>query len=178
MSSPVDEIKLALSGLIEAIEQRKNFVAVRVPADKLKEAARRLQELGYDRLILVTGIDEFKEKKIRVVYHFEKYEDPGRVVALETLVPRDNPVVPSLHDLWGAAILQEREEHEMLGIRFEGHPDLRKILLPPDWPDNLYPLRKDYRVREEPFMSTKPSKPIWELKPELKPKESEAGTKK
>ncbi len=171
MSAPSEELKLALAGLFTEIKQQKNFTTIVVPPENLKEAAKRLRELGYNRLILVTGIDEFKEKKIRLVYHLERYERPGEVVALETQLPRDNPVASSLVDIWKAAILQEREEYEMVGIKFEGHPDLRKILLPPDWPDNLYPLRKDYRVIDEPFMSRQPSKPIWELKPELKPKE-------
>ncbi len=162
---------MALAGLPVEVKKQKNFTTITTSPEHLKEAAKRLKELGYNRLILVTGIDEIKNKRIRLVYHLERYEKPGDVIALETLLPRDNPVAPSLSDLWGAALLQEREEYEMVGIRFEGHPDLRKILLPPDWPDNLYPLRKDYRVVEEPFMSRQPSKPIWELKPELKPKE-------
>ena len=173
MIEVLGELKLALSGLYTEIKQQKNFVTIVVPIDKLYEAAEKLKELGYNRLILVTGVDEPKEKRIRLIYHLERYERPGEVVALETRLSRDNPVAPSLAKLWGAAILQEREEHEMLGIVFEGHPDLRRILLPPDWPENLYPLRKDYRVIEEPFMSRKPSKPLWELKPELKPREEQ-----
>ena len=170
-----EEIKKILAGVAEAVEARKGFVAARVPADKLVEAARRLREAGFDRLVLVSGVDYPKEGKIKVVYHVESFERPGVVVAIETLVDRNSPRVPSLVDVWRAALLQEREEHEMLGVVFEGHPDLRRLLLPPDWPQNVYPLRKDFRVVEEPFMSPKPSKPVWELKPELKPKTGQAG---
>ena len=168
---PPREIQVALAGVAEKLEPRKNYFAVVVPPNKLIDAAKRLRELGYDRLVLVSAVDLPKQKKIKVVYHLEKFDEPGKVVALETLVDRDNPVAPSLTQVWEAALLQEREEHEMLGVVFEGHPDPRPILLPPDWPSGVYPLRKDFKVVEEPFMSPKPAKPVWELKPELKPKQ-------
>jgi NADH-quinone oxidoreductase subunit C len=169
-SEELKKLKSLLEGVAEGFEQRKGFIAVRVDPQRLHEAARRLREAGYDRLILVTAVDLPRENRIKVVYHVESFERPGAVVALETYVDRDNPRVKSLVDVWRAALLQEREEHEMLGVVFEGHPDLRRLLLPPDWPANVYPLRKDFRVVEEPFVSPKQSKPIWELKPELKPK--------
>ncbi len=167
----VSTLKVALSGITEKIEIRKNFPTVTVRVENLVEAAKRLRELGYDKLLMVSGIDEPKENRIRLVYHVEKSSEPGNIVALETLLPRDNPRAPSLTRVWPAALLQEREEYEMLGIIFENHPDLRRILLRHDWPQGVYPLRKDYRVPDEPFMAKKPSKPLWELKPELKPKE-------
>lgn len=62
---------------------------------------------------------------------------------LKCNVERDNPLARSLVDLWPAALWQEREVYDMFGIVFEGHPDLRRILLPEEWEG--YPLRKDYR---------------------------------
>ncbi len=167
-----------MAGVAEAIEQRKGFIAVRVKPESLVEAAKVLREkAGFDRLVLVSAVDLPKEGKIKVIYHVESFDKPGIVVGLEVLVDRANPRVKSLVDIWRAVLLQEREEYEMLGVVFEGHPDLRRLLLPPDWPSNVYPLRKDFRVVEEPFMSTKPSKPVWELKPELKPREEGKGKK-
>jgi NADH-quinone oxidoreductase subunit C len=163
----VGQIRLALAGIAERVEERRNFVAVVVPSSKLVEAAQRLKQLGYDRLILVTAIDVPDRNAIRVVYHLESFAKPGSVVALETLVDRSKPKVPSLVRLWPAALLQEREQYEMLGVMFEGHPDLRRLLLPPDWPEGVHPLRKDFHVAEEPLTSTKPAKPLQELKPEL-----------
>lgn len=156
--------KVALAGLAEAVEEREGFTAFRVPAPRLREAAARLREAGYTYLLSISGVDEPKEKRIRVVYHFARPEDPGDVVALEVLLPRDEPRVPSLGDLYPAAVFQEREEHEMLGIVFEGLRDTRHLLLPEDWPHGVYPLRKDYRVVDEPFLSRKPSKPLEALK--------------
>jgi NADH-quinone oxidoreductase subunit C len=63
-------------------------------------------------------------------------------IFLKTRVPRENAVVRSVVDLWPAANWHEREAFDLMGIRFEGHPDLRRILLTDDWVG--HPLRKDY----------------------------------
>ena len=160
----IEQLRRVLADLAEKVEARTNFVAVVVKPERLLDAARRLKELGFDRLLAVTAIDEPERRRIRMVYHVESFEQPGRVVALETAVSRDEPRVPSLTSVWEAALLQEREEREMLGVSFEGHPDPRRLLLPPDWPDGVYPLRKDYRVPDEPIMAPKPSRPLSELK--------------
>ncbi|NOZ88637.1 MAG: NADH-quinone oxidoreductase subunit C, partial [Crenarchaeota archaeon] len=94
---------------------------------------------------------------IRVVYHFTSSRSPSSLVALEVEVPRGEPRLPSISDVYPAAELQEREQREMLGVEFEGLRDRRHLLLPEDWPEGVYPLRKDFRVPDEPFMSTRPS---------------------
>jgi NAD(P)H-quinone oxidoreductase subunit J len=63
-------------------------------------------------------------------------------IFVKTRIPRDEPVIRSVNDLWAAANWQERETYDMFGIVFEGHPDLRRILLTDDWVG--WPLRKDY----------------------------------
>ena len=72
----------------------------------------------------------------------DKADDPNSEVALYTWTMRDNPHLPSVMDLWPAADWHEREAFDMMGIVFDGHSDLRRILLPEDWEG--YPLRKDY----------------------------------
>ena len=160
------------------VEERKNFKAIVVPADKLRSVISDLKSMGYDYLLTVSGVDEPQAGRIRVVYHLTKTSNPADIVAVEVSVPRDNAVVDSIHDMFEGALLQEREEHEMLGIVFRGNPDTRHLLLPPDWPPGVYPLRKDFKVIDEPHISTKPSKPVWVLKPELKPKEGGTERKK
>ena len=66
-------------------------------------------------------------------------------IALKVRVPRDDPRVPTVSDIWRTAEWHEREAYDLLGIVFEGHPDLRRILLPEDWEG--FPLRKDYKVQ-------------------------------
>ena len=156
--------RVALAGLAEAVEEREGTTVFRVEPRRLREAAARLREAGYTYLLSISGVDEPKQERIRIVYHFTRPDSPGEVVALETAVPRGEPRVPSISSIYPAALYQEREEHEMLGIEFEGLPDTRHLLLPEDWPAGVYPLRRDYRVPDEPFMAPRQSKPLEELR--------------
>lgn len=125
-------------------------VRVNVGVEKLREVAEEAVKLGFDHLASIEGIDWPQSNTIEVVYHAESYRDELRSVLLEirVKVPRDNPVVPSLIEVWPNAILLERETWEMLGVNFQGNPDLRHLLLPPDW-SGIPPLRKDFKVVEE-----------------------------
>ena len=114
-------------------------------------------DLGYDYLSSVTGIDFFPEDLMEVVYHFYKTTG-GPSLVLKTQTGRTEPVVPSLVSIYPGAEFQEREAWDLLGIRFENHPDLRRILM---WEGFAgHPLRKDWKeayFEEE----TKPFKSRW-----------------
>ncbi|MDF1541703.1 MAG: NADH-quinone oxidoreductase subunit C [Anaerosomatales bacterium] len=111
-----------------------------VDPDRLLEAAGNLKDLGFDRLSVVTAVD--RPTHFELVYRL--YARPmSAAVFIKCNVDRENPRVHSLAGLWPAALWQERETFDMFGIIFEGHPDLRRILLPDDWEG--YPLRKDYQ---------------------------------
>ena len=77
---------------------------------------------------------------------------------LKVDLPRDNPRVPTLAGVWKVANWQEREVFDLLGVIFEGHSDLRRIMLPEDWVG--YPLRKDY-VEEEEYHGISTSERHW-----------------
>jgi NADH-quinone oxidoreductase subunit C len=80
-------------------------------------------------------------------------------IVLKVRVPREDPKVPSLVPVWPGAGWFERESYDLLGIRYEGHPDLRRIMLPEDWEG--HPLRKDYRQPEEIYgMGTDRTDPL------------------
>jgi NADH-quinone oxidoreductase subunit C len=111
-----------------------------VGRDRLESAARDLLGLGFDRLGMVTAVDFGDE--IELVYRLQSREMHAAVF-LRCRVSATDAVVPSMCPLWPAADWQEREVHDLFGVRFEGHPDLRRILLPDDWEG--HPLRKDYR---------------------------------
>jgi NADH:ubiquinone oxidoreductase subunit C len=101
--------------------------------------------LGFDHISTVSGVDWIAKNELEVEY-FIGSSIPGQedlILVLSERIPRDNPVVPTLIDVWRGAEYHERETHEMFGIDFQGHPDQRHILLPEDWND-LPPLRKDY----------------------------------
>ena len=172
----VEDLSQLLGDLARRIASREGYQAAVVPRERLREAAERLRSAGYDMLLSISGVDEPKRKVIRVVYHFTSSRNPRSLVALETEAPRDEPRVPSISDIYPAAELQEREEHEMLGIIFEGLRDTRHLLLPEDWPEGVYPLRKDFRVPDEPWMSTKPPRhSLEDLKRMMQELEQEAG---
>ena len=124
-------------------DERPGYSGYLVAADRLLETARALRSnLGYDYLSSVTGVDYLPEGKMEVVYHlYPMAGGPGLV--LKTQVPRENARVPSLVPVFPGADLQEREVWDLLGVRFEGHPDLRRVLL---WEGFAgHPLRKDWQ---------------------------------
>ncbi|MGF1534285.1 MAG: NADH-quinone oxidoreductase subunit C [Bernardetiaceae bacterium] len=105
-------------------------------------------ELYFDHLACLTALDQPEQDRLEVIYHL--YSIPyGRKIALRVQVSRQlepPPEVPTVSDIWGAAEWHEREAFDLFGIRFVGHPDLRRILLPEDWEG--HPLRKDYQAQE------------------------------
>ncbi len=100
--------------------------------------------MQFELLSSVGGVDDTKE--FWVVYHLTSIARNQRAV-LKVAAGRETPSVPSVVSVWKAADWHERETYDMYGIRFEGHPDLRRILLPEDWPG--FPLRKDYEFPDE-----------------------------
>lgn len=117
-----------------------------VAAGSVKEVGRFLKEhpdLSFDSLMCLSGVD-YKDK-FAVTYHVYSMKH-RHTVGLKTMLPRENPSLSSVDDVWPAANFQEREAFDLLGIVFEGSKDLRRILLPPDWEG--HPLRKDYKYPE------------------------------
>ena len=127
---------------------------VEVKAEAIPKICRILFEhpdLYFDFLACITGIDNGPEKgTMEVIYNLTSIPY-GHNLMLKTTVKRnaegeDLPVVPSVTSIWRTADWHEREIFDLLGIRFEGHPDMRRILLPEDWEG--HPLRKDYQEQE------------------------------
>jgi NADH-quinone oxidoreductase subunit C len=110
-----------------------------VDRSELSETAFELRELGFDRLGMVTAID--RQEWFTIVYRLES-RSLSAAVFLKTRIPRDDAHLNSLCEVWPAANWQEREVFDLFGVVFDGHPDLRRILLPEDWVG--FPLRKDY----------------------------------
>lgn len=102
------------------------------------------EDLLFDTVMCLSGVD-YPPEHLTVVYHLYSIIRRHRIV-LKTDLPRDCPRLSSVEGVWPAASWHEREAYDLLGIVFEGHSDLRRILLPDDWEG--HPLRKDYSVPE------------------------------
>jgi len=115
---------------------------VRAPALPAVMAALRDQPaLAFDFLQNLTAVDWPKRGAIDVVYHLFSYRH-RHSICVRAEAPREAPVLPSVTALWPVANWLEREQFDLMGVIFDGHPDLRRLLMPDDW--NGYPLRKDW----------------------------------
>jgi len=143
----VDKALLTLQEALasEAVEARLHageltFVVTR---EALKPFLRTLKEkYGFDYLVDIGATDHFVEGlRFEVVYNLVNLTQRLRV-RVKARVPEDDPVVETVTDLWPGAAWHEREAYDMMGIRFAGHPDLRRIYLPEDFA--YHPLRKEF----------------------------------
>lgn len=137
----------------------------KVKPDRWLDVARVLRddpELRFDFLNNVTAVDWPKQNRIDVVYHFWSYPKHHQIVVKAEL-PREKPQIASAAGLWKSADWNEREQFDLLGVEFLGHPDLRRIMLPDDWVG--HPLRKDYKEQDSyrGMPTTRPS--VLELLP-------------
>ena len=117
--------------------------------------------LGFDYLVDVTGIDHLgDESRFEIAYELVSLSS-GAHLRLKTHLPEDEPAAPTVADLWPTADWHEREIFDLMGIRFDGHPDLRRIIMWEGYPH--HPLRKDFPLEGKPtevpdvaFTSTAP----------------------
>ncbi len=120
---------------------------IKVAPERIRDVAFALRDdpaMQFDTLCLLTGMD-YTGGKLGVVYHCASIA-LGHKIVLKVDLPADNPHLPSVEPVWKTANWLEREAFDMIGILFDGHPDLRRILMPDDWEG--HPLRKDYKVPE------------------------------
>ena len=96
------------------------------------------KKMGFSHVSTITGVDVGKE--IEVIYHLTK---ESLVLSIRTLVTKERPVLPSIVNLIPGSIFYEKEVHDLLGIIFEGNPDLSPLILPDGWPRDFHPLRKE-----------------------------------
>ena len=141
----------ALDAAFEAVvfEDSLGQVVARVPNDEWKTFAEEIKEAGFEVCVDVTAVDWMRQRP-------ERFEIVANVLSMEhqlrlrmtTTTGREDPSVDSLCHLWPGVNFAEREAFDMFGIRFDGHPDLTRILMPDDWEG--HPLRKDFGVGSVP----------------------------
>jgi NADH-quinone oxidoreductase subunit C len=146
------EINVTLSNIphTENFEQ-PNRITINVDLVNLVEVASLLNKMGFDHVKSVTATDYPKEMKIDIVYHLSSYENfslSSFIIALKTSVNNENPKVPTLTKIWPSTEFLERETYDLVGVIFEGHPEMKRILLPDDW-EGPPPLLKLFKINTE-----------------------------
>jgi len=133
------------SDFVESKFLRERSIFFEVKAGALRKAVDWMkQEWGLYHCSTITGMD--LQGKLAVIYHFEVKEV---TVSLKVVIPTSKAEVDTITDLIPGANFYEREVHDLLGIKFKGHPNLKRLILPDDFPEGVYPLRKDYRSPRE-----------------------------
>ena len=126
-----------------SITQGKQYVEMTVAPGNLKAVIDKLRdgkELSFDLLVCLTGMDWGND--LGVIYHLRSTVFNHMVVVKTRIPDRENPVVDSICAVYPGAEYHEREAYDLLGIKFNGHPDLRRLFLDSTWG---FPLRKDYK---------------------------------
>src|SRR5579872_740640 len=145
----LESLSAKLGDKTNVIFSKLNRIKVGVSADNLVEVAKFARDdLHFDQCANVTGTDFPKDKQIEVTFHFGSIDGAGLrriILAISCRVPSVTPELPSLVDLYPSANYHEREQAEMLGLVFKGHPNLSRFLLPEDWND-IPPMLKAYRL--------------------------------
>jgi NADH-quinone oxidoreductase subunit C len=144
------QVKAKFDDIIaEPVEFRGEFTLTVADAERIAEVcAVAKKELGFDYLVDITSIDNYGEDpRWTLIYHLYGYGHRGHL-RLKTNVGEEKSELPTVTTVWRTADWHEREIYDMMGIRFRGHPDLRRILMWEGYP--YFPLRKDFPLAGKP----------------------------
>ena len=145
MLPAIDEFKTTLEQMLPGVPLTVEGATLCVEPKDLVAVCRTLKDserFCLDYLANLTVVDYPQEQRMDVVYHLYSMAQKHGPLALKVKLPRANPTIASVTPLWRGAEFQEREAYDLYGVIFEGHPDLRRILL---WEGfEGHPMRKDY----------------------------------
>ena len=128
---------------LEFTEEGSQFLNITVKPEHLHQLLQQLKnntETNFDYLFCLTGVDY--EKTMGIVYHLESTTHRHIIVVKVQTENRENPTFDSVCDIWKTAEFHEREVFDFFGIKFNNHPNLKRLFLTEDW--DGFPLRKDY----------------------------------
>ena len=147
MTRPEDVLVQRLGEVVVGQIRFRDEVTLVVAPERILQALGAAREMGFRLLTDLTAVDRYPaQPRFDVVYLLTSVEPPARMRLMVHLAA--DQTAPSATSLWPGANWLEREVFDLFGIRFDGHPDLRRILMPDDWEG--HPLRKDYPLVEEP----------------------------
>ncbi len=137
---------------VTVLPRRKDMLAVlKVTPARVAEVAKYLRDVGsFEHCALVSGVDWVDH--LEVLYHLWSDSLKG-YIELTVDLPSEDPHVPSVTEIWRGANWHERETWDMLGVRFDGHPDLRRVLMPEGY--QFHPLRKSFELHEPEELEVK-----------------------
>jgi len=128
--------------IVDIFDKSPKRVYIEIKPEAITEVAGYVfKDLGA-RFNIASGTDV--RHHMEILYHFT-IEDINLLISLRVKLQKEKLEIDSLVPVFEAANWIEREMNEMLGIKFKGHPDLRRLLLSDDWPEGVYPLRRDYK---------------------------------
>ena len=144
-----NQIKTKFSDLVsEPVEFRGEITLIIADSSKIVEVCQFAKSMGLDYLVDICSVDNYGEDpRWTVVYHLRAI-DNGSEIRIKTDVSEEKSELPSVLPVWRTANWHEREIYDMMGIRFGGHPDLRRILMWEGYP--YHPLRKDFPLAGKP----------------------------
>jgi NADH-quinone oxidoreductase subunit C len=144
----VERLKNKFFSEIADVSQFRDQVFVSIKKDKIIDICRYLHDepdIYLDFLADLCGVDyPDRRHRFEVIYNLFSIKYKHRLI-LEALIPESDPSIDSVVPIWSGANWHEREACDMYGITFNGHPDLRRILMPEDWEG--FPQRKDYPLK-------------------------------
>jgi len=143
----LEALRVKVGDAIVEARTRGREVVMQVRPDRTVEVAQALSDMGLEYLDCLCGVDWIAQNHLEVVYNVSSLSHPVKV-EMKVFLPRDDSRVGTVVPIWASANWHERETYDLFGVVFEGHPDLRRILLPEDWMG--YPLRKDYEDERMP----------------------------
>jgi NADH-quinone oxidoreductase subunit C len=147
----IEKLNSTFKDDIVEVGEFRNELTIVVKKEKIVDVCKFLKddpELSFDYLVDICGVDYYREKdRFAVVYNLWSLKNKFRL-RLKVFVDESDLVVPSVTGVWSAANWHERETFDMFGIKFSGHPDLRRIYMPEDF--EYFPLRKDFPLQGIP----------------------------
>ncbi len=128
--------------IVDFVDKGPNRVYLEINPESIVVVAGYIFKDLEARFNIASGLDA--RTHLEILYHFT-IEKMNLLISLRVKLDKENPRVSSLALVFKGANWIEREIHELLGIEFDGHPDMRRLLLADEWPDGVYPLRADYQ---------------------------------